>query len=97
MGINLLKVPPCVHPRLAPGLGSPAHPVASINVRFAALCDPRLNRVKAHSLSKILVLAICAVIAGATDWEAVAEFGRSKHSRIGWPATTRRMPTIMPS
>lgn len=50
--------------------------VYSIEQHFGGLRDPRVERTKAHQLLDILVLAICAIICGADDWEAVAEYGR---------------------
>lgn len=45
---------------------------------FGALKDPRVDRTKRHPLLDILVIAVCAVIAGAEGWEDIAEFGRLK-------------------
>jgi predicted transposase YbfD/YdcC len=45
---------------------------------FAKLKDPRIERSKLHELMDILVLVVCAQIAGANGWEAIATFGRSK-------------------
>jgi predicted transposase YbfD/YdcC len=46
---------------------------------FADLPDPRIETAnKLHKLVDILVIATCAVIAGADGWEQVAEYGRSK-------------------
>jgi predicted transposase YbfD/YdcC len=45
-------------------------------------------------LANILVLAICAIITGAKDWEAVAEFGRSKQT---WFKTFLDLPNGIPS
>src|SRR5947209_5951134 len=45
---------------------------------FGALPDPRVERTKLHPLLDILVIAVCAVIAGAEGWEDIAEFGRLK-------------------
>ena len=62
-----------------------------------ALCrleDPRLDRTKAHALLDILVIAICAIICGANDWEAVAEFGRSK---VAWFKSLLPLPNGIPS
>ncbi|MCC6730852.1 MAG: transposase family protein, partial [Chthonomonadales bacterium] len=47
----------------------------SLNERFGALPDPRLNRTKRHKLIDILVLAICAMVCGAEDFVAMARFG----------------------
>lgn len=45
---------------------------------FRTLKDPRIDRRKLHSLEAILVIAICAVIAGADDFQQVALFGRKR-------------------
>jgi predicted transposase YbfD/YdcC len=48
---------------------------------FADLPDPRIETAnKLHPLTDILVIATCAVIAGADGWEEVAEYGRSKEA-----------------
>ena len=51
---------------------------ARITDHFASLTDPRVDRTKAHALSDILTITICAVICGANDWVAVEEFGKAK-------------------
>jgi predicted transposase YbfD/YdcC len=54
----------------------PALPLTTV---FDDLPDPRrVTRNKLHHLSDILVIATCAVIAGADSWEAIAEYGRTK-------------------
>lgn len=46
---------------------------------FADLPDPRRETAnKLHPLTDILVIATCAVIAGADGWDQVAEYGRRK-------------------
>jgi predicted transposase YbfD/YdcC len=48
---------------------------------FADLPDPRRETAnKLHLLSDVLVLATCAVIAGADTWEDIAEYGRTKET-----------------
>jgi predicted transposase YbfD/YdcC len=48
---------------------------------FADLTDPRIETAnKLHKLTDILVLATCAVIAGADTWEEIAEYGRIKEN-----------------
>jgi predicted transposase YbfD/YdcC len=48
---------------------------------FADLPDPRIETAnKRHTLTDILVLATCAVIAGAEGWEDIAEYARSKEA-----------------
>ena len=51
---------------------------ASIERHFGTLDDPRQAMNQDHLFLDILVIAICAIIAGADDWEAVADFGRAK-------------------
>ena len=51
----------------------------SLTTVFADLPDPRIETAnKLHPLTDILVVATCAVIAGADGWEDIAEYGRSK-------------------
>src|SRR4029079_15899354 len=46
---------------------------------LADLPDPRREtKNKLHRLTDILVIATCAVIAGADGWDQVAEYGRRK-------------------
>ena len=78
----------CLHPLVR------AQPGVSIAAHFADLRDPRLERTKAHDLMTILVVAICAIIGGANDWVAVAEFGRSKQA---WFATFLDLANGIPS
>ena len=48
---------------------------------FADLPDPRREtKNKLHRLTDILVIATCAVIAGADGWEQIAEYGRRKEA-----------------
>ncbi len=67
---------------------------ANIGRYFSELKDPRVERTREHKLVDILVIAICAIICGANDWEAVAEFGRS---REGWFRTFLELPNGIPS
>jgi predicted transposase YbfD/YdcC len=50
---------------------------------FRKLRDPRINRRKLHSLEAILVIAICAVIAGADDFQQVTLFGQKRRDWLG--------------
>ena len=51
----------------------------SLTTVFADLPDPRIETAnKLHPLTDILVIATCAVIAGADGWEEIAEYGNSK-------------------
>ena len=40
----------------------------AIENHFGDLTDPRIDRTKLHKLMDILVIAICATIAGADNW-----------------------------
>jgi predicted transposase YbfD/YdcC len=66
----------------------------SIEQHFGDLSDPRVDRTKRHKLIDILVIAICAVIAGADNWEDVEEFGKA---RIEWFGTFLELPNGIPS
>jgi predicted transposase YbfD/YdcC len=61
---------------------------------FAALPDPRIDRTKKHLLVDIVVITICAVIAGADSWEEIAAFGQSKEA---WLRRFLTLPEGIPS
>ncbi|NIP71964.1 MAG: ISAs1 family transposase, partial [Gammaproteobacteria bacterium] len=52
--------------------------VTGIAMHFDSLPDPRRQAGRRHYLSDMLTITICAVICGADDWGAVAEFGEAK-------------------
>ena len=56
--------------------------------------DPRVERTKLHSLKDILVMAVCATICGADNWEEIAEFGESKRE---WFASFLELENGIPS
>ena len=56
--------------------------------------DPRVERTKLHALTDILVIAVCAMISGAEDWEDLAEFGLAKQE---WLATFLALKNGIPS
>jgi len=66
----------------------------TIEQHFGELKDPRMDRTKLHDLINILVIAICAIIAGADNWEDVEEFGKA---RIEWFKTFLLLPNGIPS
>jgi len=66
----------------------------AIENHFGDLPDPRIDRTKLHKLLDILVIAICAVIAGADNWEDVEEFGKA---RLEWFRTFLELPNGIPS
>ena len=50
---------------------------ASIQECFSELTDPRRRKVICP-LVNVVTIAICAVLCGADDFVAIAEFGRTK-------------------
>lgn len=72
----------------------PARAPASLVDHFAPLPDPRLDRQKQHQLLDIVVIGICAVVAGANDWVAVESFGKAKRD---WFARFLALPNGIPS
>jgi len=60
---------------------------------FADLPDPRAHNI-VHPLPNILLIAIMAVICGADDWHAVAQWGRAKHK---WLASFMDLGRGVPS
>jgi DDE_Tnp_1-associated len=63
--------------------------VRTLVEEFTALEDPRCGGKIEHRLIDILMIAVCAVIAGAESWEDIALDGRSK---IGWLGTFLALP-----
>jgi hypothetical protein len=66
----------------------------TIGKYFSDVRDPRLELTRDHELMNILVLAICAIIGGADNWEDVEEFGNAK---IEWFKTFLELPPGIPS
>jgi predicted transposase YbfD/YdcC len=70
------------------------NPATTIDKHFSNLEDPRVDRTKLHPLLDILVIAICAVICGADNWEEVELFGEAKEA---WFKTFLELPNGIPS
>ena len=62
--------------------------------QFADLPDPRLDRNKEHELLDIIVIAVCAILAGADSWVDVERFGRAK---LDWFKKFLELPNGIPS
>lgn len=75
---------------MTPSLTKPS----SIAAHFGGLRDPRYHHSPPHRFMDIMTIAICAVICGANDWEAVAEFGRAK---AAWLRTCLPLANGIPS
>ena len=69
-------------------------PALSIPTFFAKLRDPRRAHRRLHRLQDILVIALCAVIAGAQDWQQIVTFGRK---RLEWLRGFLELPNGIPS
>jgi len=68
--------------------------VRNLVEEFSALEDPRCGGKVEHRLIDILVIAVCAVIAGAESWEDIALYGRSK---IDWLGKFLVLPNGIPA
>jgi len=66
----------------------------TIEKYFGELKDPRLERTRLHELLDILIIALCAIIGGADNWEDVEEFGRAREA---WLRTFLPLPNGIPS
>jgi predicted transposase YbfD/YdcC len=55
----------------------------SIPKYFRKLKDPRRAHRRLHKLQDIIVIALCAVIAGAQDWHQIESFGRKRRTWLG--------------
>ncbi len=66
----------------------------SVHRHFARLRDPRLLRRRRHSLSDIVLIALCAVIAGANNFPQIEAFGKRRRD---WLARFLALPNGIPS
>jgi predicted transposase YbfD/YdcC len=65
----------------------------SIETHFAGLPDPRQAQGRRHTLSDMIVIAVCAVICAADSWADVADFGNAK---LRWFKTFLDLPHDVP-
>ena len=72
----------------------PQQPDLSIPRFFARLKDPRRAHRRLHRLQDIIAIALCAVIAGAQDWQQIVTFGRR---RLAWLRGFLELPNGIPS
>lgn len=61
---------------------------------LAEIKDPRRDQTKLHKLTDILVIAIFAVISGATGWEDIESYGKAKYE---WLKQYLELPFGIPS
>lgn len=71
-----------------------ALPHITITRHFGRIKDPRRKHRRRHLLMDIIVIAICAVIAGADTWQEVATFAQE---RLDWLQTFLELPGGIPS
>ena len=65
-----------------------------VKEHFSSLPDPRIMRKTRHKLIDVIVITLCALIAGADDWVEIAAFGKEKEQ---WFKTFLEMPRGIPS
>jgi predicted transposase YbfD/YdcC len=71
-----------------------SQPQSLIKKYFRPLRDPRIRGRKRHLLLDIVVIAICATIAGCNDWQEMEAFARARHD---WLKKFLRLPGGIPS
>jgi hypothetical protein len=77
-----------------PQVSQNQQPDLSIPKFFAPLQDPRRAHRRLHHLQDIIVIAVCAVIAGAQDWQEMETFGRKRRD---WLRRFLELPNGIPS
>jgi predicted transposase YbfD/YdcC len=70
------------------------HTGVSIKEHFSQLPDPRVLLKTRHKLVDVIVISLCAMLAGADDWVEIADFGRQKEE---WFKTFLELPGGIPS
>jgi predicted transposase YbfD/YdcC len=66
----------------------------SILKHFRRLKDPRRRHRRLHLLHDIIAIALCAILAGAQDWQEIETFGRK---RLDWLRRFLKLPYGIPS
>jgi predicted transposase YbfD/YdcC len=61
---------------------------------FAELTDPRVERTREHLLEEILLIAIAAILSGASGWNEIENYGKAKRP---WLSSFLRLPGGIPS
>jgi predicted transposase YbfD/YdcC len=61
---------------------------------FAELRDPRVERTRRHLLQDIVVIAIAAILSGASGWDEIERYGKAKRS---WLKSFLQLPHGIPS
>lgn len=81
---------------MAPSCPAPQGPQTNLSIAkyFAKLKDPRRRHRRLHHLQDIIVIALCAVIAGAQDWQEIETFGRTRRD---WLRRFLELPNGIPA
>ncbi|MET4695150.1 hypothetical protein V5J35_000763 [Endozoicomonas sp. NE40] len=66
----------------------------SLSQFLAKVPDPRCSGMCDHNLLDILIIAVCAVICGADEWQDMEDFG---HCKEDWFRTFLELPAGIPS
>lgn len=61
---------------------------------FSEVADPRVSRCRLHSLTNVLVMALCGAIVGADGWDDLADFSEDN---ARWFSTFLDLPHGTPS
>jgi hypothetical protein len=77
-----------------PREGVKLKPKITIADHFAAILDPRIDRIKQYKLIDILTIAIYAVICSADSWVAIELYGCTRYE---WLKTFLELPNGIPS
>jgi predicted transposase YbfD/YdcC len=78
---------------VSPNNASCHHPLA-ISRHFRTLKDPRRRHRRLHLLLDVVVIALCAVLCGANDWQQIATFAQGRRD---WLKRFLALPHGIPS
>lgn len=67
---------------------------SSLAEHFESITDPRIERKKLHKLIDIIIIAICAIVAGADGYDAIEIFAKSHKD---WFKKYLELPNGIPS
>ena len=71
-----------------------AERLVAVFTPFEKLTDPRVRRSRRHELFDVVVVALCATLAGADTWADIERFGKA---RLEWLRTFLRLENGIPS
>jgi len=75
-------------------MSSQSQPGRNLLEHLKAVPDPRMVKKCDHKLLDVMAIAICAILCGADDWNAIALFGKAK---CQWFETFLELPNGIPS